>query len=375
MSANEQDGAGGASLSADAEGKEDRHYVDIPPAPASPSVDASATDSKGLMSTLKILSSWQLVTVLLTSTVVFANWMGRCRNVSLPTSLSIPSYLTMAVVCSSIMLIKRGSITISIAWWQYFLVSLANVEANYLILKAYEYLAPAEATILSCMTVVFCALISWKVFKRPLVWQQWVAMVACFAGTGLIAFYVSGDGKYSCAAALKTSAAAVAPQSSPSGAGRKIIGCCMVIGSSLCYAISNITFEYVSKTYDSVEYLAMQGCWGVVIASVQSAILERDPISSLFSADTLPIWLAILGFTVGLVGFYATIPVVLQKSSVTVMNLSFLTMNLYVAVAEKVLFGIVFSWPRVLIILAMLVALGVFNVYEGKQPADKEASD
>lgn len=49
----------------------------------------------------------------------------------------------------------------------------------------------------------------------------------------------------------------------------KVLGDALVLGGAFLYAVSNVTEEFLVKSYSRVEYLGMVGVFGTLISGIQ----------------------------------------------------------------------------------------------------------
>lgn len=90
---------------------------------------------------LGILALGQLLSWLVCGTGVFSQLLASDYGIEIPTTQSFLNYLLLGLIhtttlaCHPMNFKKRLTET----GWKYFLISLCDVEANYLVVKAYQY--------------------------------------------------------------------------------------------------------------------------------------------------------------------------------------------------------------------------------------------
>jgi len=104
-----------------------------------------------------------------------------------------------------------------------------------------------------------------------------------------------------------------------------ILGDILVMIGACLYGVSNIGQEYMVKERDRVEFLFFLGLFGSAIGGVQMGIFEHEAIRDLFLQADARILGYLLGFNGCLFGMYVAVPILLEVSSATFMNLSLLT--------------------------------------------------
>lgn len=120
-------------------------------------------------------------------------------------------------------------------------------------------------------------------------------------------------------------------------AGDQFIGDILVLLGCVCYACSNLGQEVAVQKYDRIEYLAMIGCFGSVISAIQMLIFELDAIMAVDWTNGT-IWAYMIGFSCCLFLMYIGVPLFLQRSNATVLNLSFLTSDFWSILVATQLF-------------------------------------
>jgi len=79
---------------------------------------------------------------------------------------------------------------ISVDWWKYALVAFADVEGNYLVVRAYQYTSITSVQLLDCFTIPCVMLLSRYLLKIMYTRQQVVGSVICIVG---LSFLVVSD--------------------------------------------------------------------------------------------------------------------------------------------------------------------------------------
>src|SRR5690606_11424420 len=143
---------------------------------------------------------------------------------------------------------------LNIAWWKYLLLAIADVEANFTVVKAYQYTTITSILLLGCFTTPCSMLLSWIFLKRGYKLTHYLGVVFCLLGVGVL---VLGD-------VLNHS-----KQFTSNGQSYDyLIGDALACLSSICYSISNVGMEFAIKNSkmkndnplgNSVEVLMMLG--------------------------------------------------------------------------------------------------------------------
>ncbi|KAF5892617.1 solute carrier family 35 member F2-like, partial [Clarias magur] len=193
-------------------------------------------------------------------------------------------------------------------WWKYVLLGLVDVEANYAVVKAYQYTTLTSIQLLDCFILPMLLILSWVFLKTRYRIIHYVAVSVCLGGVGAMvgADLVSGRDQGSSSNIL--------------------LGDGLVIISATLYAVSNLCQEYIVKKRNRVEFLGMVGLFGTLISGIQ-LILEHMEVSNI--QWTWQIALLLCGFAMCMYALYSCMPVVINMTSATAVNLSLLTADLF----------------------------------------------
>jgi len=136
-------------------------------------------------------------------------------------------------------------------WWKYLLVALADVEANYLIIKAYSLTIITTIQVIDAFILPMTLVLSYIFLKLRYKLNNVMGVFLCLIGCG---FIVNAD--------------YFIHNNDPVGKHR-ILGDLLCFLSSVLYAVSNVASEKFVKEYSKLEYLSMIGIFGSVISIIQ----------------------------------------------------------------------------------------------------------
>jgi solute carrier family 35 protein F1/2 len=206
----------------------------------------------------------------------------------------------------------------------YAFLSLADVEGNYLVVKAYNYTNITSIMLLDCFSIPFVMILSRAFLGTKYTKKNLLSVAICIAG--LVTLVIS-DYFYN-------------PQEDNRSAREVVLGDFLCICGTFFYAISNVGQESMIKKFDKVEWLSFLGVFGSIISFVQLMILESAELRSTDwnSADELPVVFCFVGFTLCLFLLYSLVPTLIQMESATLFNLSILTSDFFAILASIFLF-------------------------------------
>ena len=257
------------------------------------------------------------------------NHVIQSPQVNIPTSQSFLNYVLLSMYVL-LRLCIEGPRPLRVAWWRYALVALTDVEANFLVVKAYTLGASITSVmLLDCFTIP-CVMLLSRIFLRTRyhALHGWGVALCVLGLAGLvISDVIASNGNSS----------GTDDGDASGDAGSSLSGdVCCLLGAAL-YAVSNVAQEVLVKTQDRHEFLGMLGVFGSFFSGVQLLLLERQ---ELVGIDWSPssVWL-LAGFVVSMFAMYSLTSAFMVVADATLFNLSLLTSDLYAVLVGTLLFG------------------------------------
>eukprot|EP00064_Thunnus_orientalis_P022180 superscaffoldBa00007262_g22366 len=128
------------------------------------------------MTLARTLCMGQGLAVLICGTAVSSQYLATNFHVNTPMLQSFLNY-TLLWDGNILQILKSR-------WWKYLLLGLVDVEANYAVVKAYQYTTLTSVQLLDCFVVPVLMILSWWILKiryRPV---HYAAVCACLLGVG-----------------------------------------------------------------------------------------------------------------------------------------------------------------------------------------------
>ncbi|KAF8701094.1 hypothetical protein HU200_033746 [Digitaria exilis] len=295
------------------------------------------------------LALGQFVSLLITSTGFSSSELAR-RGVNAPTSQSLLNYILLALVYGGTLVYKRQHLTIK--WYYYLLLGIIDVEANYIVVKAYQYTSITSVMLLDCWSIPCVIVLTWIFLKTKYGLRKFIGVGVCVAGLILVVF-----------SDVHASDRAKGPN--------PLKGDLLVIGGSMLYAISNVTEEYFVKKSSRVEVMAMLGVFGAIISGIQISILERQELRSThWNAGAI---LPFIGFSLAMFLFYSTVPIILKICGATMLNLSLLTSDMWAVLIRIFAYHEKVDWMYFVAFAGTAIGLVIYSYKGSKQIAEETA--
>lgn len=215
-------------------------------------------------------------------------------------------YLSLGIVYGTILAFKPREMNKK-NWYRFAIVAIADTQANFLTILAYQMTSIVSVLIIGNSTVIIVMILSIVFLKRTYNNYQYLGISITFIG--LVCIIISHL------------------QSTGWSWGGTVLGDFLVLAGAVLYAVSNILQEfYLCEGADVSEYLFKLGICGSVILCIESAVLEYKNVLVL---HTLGQYLCILGFSISLFIDYTIAPYFFKNFGATFYNLSLLMSPLY----------------------------------------------
>ncbi|XP_072259250.1 solute carrier family 35 member F2-like [Pyxicephalus adspersus] len=297
---------------------------------------------------LKTLLMGQLLSLFICGTAVTSQYLATHFEIDTPMLQNFINYCLLFTVYTVWLAFRSGENgllhIVRHKWWKYLLLGIVDVEANYSIVKAYQFTTLTSVQLLDCVGIPVLMVLSWFILRSRYKLIHYIAVVVCLLGVGTMvgADVISGraDGK----------------GKSPVPSARNLSA--LYFFAACLYAISNVTEEYVVKNLTREEFLGMLGLFGVFISGIQLMVLEYNAVSNI--QWKWQVGLLFACFALCMFGLYSVMPLVMKVSSATSVNLGILTADIYSLFFGLFLFGYKFS---LLYILAFVVCIVGFIMY------------
>ncbi|OWF44997.1 solute carrier family 35 member F1-like [Mizuhopecten yessoensis] len=290
----------------------------------------------------------QFISLLLCGLAVTSGLLSN-QGVNIPTAQCFLNYLLLCVVFTPVLACRSGERNLCQrlkTWgWKYILIAIADVEANFLVVSAYQYTTVTSVQLLDCFSIPMVLLLSCLILRiryKPL---NFVGIVVCLLGMGglILTDFLSGN--------ANVKDAGKAPN--------KLLGDLLCIAGASLYGVSNVAEEYVVKFHDKADFLGMVGLFGSFVNGIQFVVTERDRVAEI-DFSSYHILLPLIGFTVFQFLMYTCMTVVIQQTSATAVNISILSADFYTLLFGLYLFKYEF---HILYFVSFVLILSGIAIY------------
>ncbi|PNJ76169.1 SLC35F2 isoform 5 [Pongo abelii] len=204
---------------------------------------------------LKTIALGQMLSLCICGTAITSQYLAERYKVNTPMLQSFINYCLLFLIYTVMLAFRSGSdnllVILKRKWWKYILLGLADVEANYVIVRAYQYTTLTSVQLLDCFGIPVLMALSWFILHARYRVIHFIAVAVCLLGVGTM---VGAD--------------ILAGREDNSGSDVLIGDILVLLGASL-YAISNVCEEYIVKKLSRQEFLGMVGLFGTIISGIQ----------------------------------------------------------------------------------------------------------
>ncbi|EYB97623.1 hypothetical protein Y032_0139g2128 [Ancylostoma ceylanicum] len=304
-------------------------------------------DNENVSRTFRSIALGQVLSLCLCGTGISSQLLSN-RGVNAPAAQSFTNYFLLCFVYCTALSCKAGEQgllgVLRRRGLQYFLLALIDVEANYMIVYAYQFTNLTSVQLLDCSTIPMVLLLSWLFLSVRYLISHIIGVCICLIG---IACLIWAD---------------ILDEKGSIGGNHRVVGDLLCLGGAMLYAVANVSEEFLVKQHSRMEYLGMVGLFGSLISGVQLAVLEHKNLAQLdWSAATIGCFIL---FAVSMFIFYSLVTVVLQKTSALMFNLSTLTADFYSLLFGLFLFKDTFHYLYFVSFLVVVTGSVIYSIRE-----------
>ncbi|CAH2063557.1 unnamed protein product [Thlaspi arvense] len=295
---------------------------------------------------------------LLSTCIAFASSQIARKGINAPTSQSFLGYLLLAIVYGGIMLYRRPAIKAK--WYYYLLLALVDVEANFLVAKAYQNTSITSVMLLDCWAIPCVLVLTWVFLRTQYRLMKISGVLICIVGVVMVVFSDVHAGDRAVITRLQ-----VNTQKILSGGSNSVKGDLLVIGGATLYAVSNTSEEFLVTNADRIELMSFMGLFGAIIGAIQISILERGALKAIhWSTETV---LPYLGIALAMFLFYSLLTVLLKTNGSAMFTLSLLTSDMWAVLIRTFAYHEKVDWLYFLAFATTAIGLIIYSMKEKDQ--------
>lgn len=299
----------------------------------------------------------QALAVTITGTNTITTLLITNENWAIPAFQSLLNYVLLSTIYTSITIYKYGLK----GWfrlvlkdgWRYFILAFFDVQGNYFTVYAYQYTTILSAQLINFWAIVVVVVISLIFLKVRYHIAQYVGILICCGGLGLLiaSDHITGANGGEASNALK--------------------GDLFALVGATAYGLCNVFEEFLVSKRPLYEVIGQLAFWAQIIIGVQGAIFDRESYANSVWSGQVGAYL--VGYTLLLSWFYTATPIVFRMASAAFFNIGLLTGNFWGVIVGIKVFGLTIHYlypiAFVLILFGHFVYYGTEGVLgESKKP-------
>jgi solute carrier family 35 protein F1/2 len=192
--------------------------------------------------------------------------------------------------------------------WKYAILAVADVEGNFLVVKAYQFTDLLSCMLLDVWAIPVCIFFTYVYLRTRYHWTQLLGVFICISGLGL---QVVSDH--------------LTDKNYP--ALNKALGDGLMIAGATLYGFSNATEEWLVRKRPLYEVVGQMGFWGTIISCCQAFGLEHKKMqTATWNRENIGLLFA---FTAAMYILYTVAPLLYRLASSAYFNLSILSSDFY----------------------------------------------
>lgn len=217
---------------------------------------------------------------------------------------------------------KSGSSGRTRTLGRYAVLAVIDTQANYCIVKSFQYTSLTSVTLLDCAAIPFSMVLSAAMLGGRYSYKHVAGGVISIGGLAILVFADARGGGDGAAGA------------------NPALGDCLVLLAAALYASSNVMQEIMLLDgAPTTEVLAAVGGIGAIVSGMQCSILEAGQLGRL-GAVAGPVGFGVLAvFAVSLFAMYSLVPDVLRRCGAAAFNIGMLSSDVWAVVARVLFFG------------------------------------
>jgi solute carrier family 35 protein F1/2 len=234
----------------------------------------------------------------------------------------------------------------------YIISAVLDVEANFLVILAYNYTSITSVMLLDCFTIPCAMFFSYICLGCSYRYKHIIGVIICLLGLSCII--------------INDSLQQQQQQKQEDDSSNPVLGDILCLCGAILYAASNILQEFLVKFHNREEYLGKLGLFGIIIAVIQFMIVDFPSLETTNNNNnnifTLTMIFTMIGFILCLNFMYINTTIFLQSNDAILFNLSLLTSDVYAVIFTYFYEGYLVSWLYFIAFSLVIIGLILYHI-------------
>lgn len=290
----------------------------------------------------------QLLSLLICGTAV-ASGLLQNESVRIPTGQSFLTYVLLSATFTTWMCCVAGGNSIPKLLrdrgWKYFFLALIDVEANYMVVKAYQFTSVTSVQLLDCIAIPTVLILSWRLLNIRYGCSHLIGVFACILGASSLVL-----------------ADHLTANNAPADSSNPLLGDVLVVCGAILYGLSNVGQELMVSGHGTIEYLGTYSFLASFISGIQFVILERQEVASVdFTSPS--VFGPLIGFVLCLFLLVALMSYAMLKIGAMAVNLNLLSSDFFALLVGLFVFQYTFHALYFVSFFLIIFGLVIYNLW------------
>ncbi|XP_054163573.1 solute carrier family 35 member F2-like, partial [Oppia nitens] len=309
----------------------------------------------------KTLFLSQFLSLLICTTRIMSQYIQNYYKIYIPTAQSFLTYTLLCLIFTTWLAFRptnKGLIhVIRVRGWKYLLLSVVDLEANFVTATAFQYTALTSIQLLDCIQLPTVLALSWLFIKVRFGLLHILGSCIALIGIGCLVWADIDD---------------ISTDTIPKN---RFLGDMLCLLGAALYGISNVFEEYCVKCYSIVEFLGMIGLFGAILNGIQLYVLERHELVNAINFEKWQEISLVIGFSMSQLLVYITMPLAIQLSDSSAVNISILSSDFYTLIVGLYLFRYKFHWLYFISGATVIVGYLVYHMEPQQQQQSSHSTN
>ncbi|XP_010071791.1 PREDICTED: solute carrier family 35 member F1-like, partial [Pterocles gutturalis] len=150
-----------------------------------------AAEYEQLRDLLLSVALGQVLSLLICGIGLTSKYLSEDFHANTPVFQSFLNYILLFLVYTTTLAVRQGEenllAILKRRWWKYMILGIIDIEANYLVVKAYQYTTLTSVQLLDCFVIPVVILLSWFFLLVRYKAVHFIGIVVCILGMGCMA--------------------------------------------------------------------------------------------------------------------------------------------------------------------------------------------
>ncbi|KAL0204810.1 hypothetical protein P9112_000117 [Eukaryota sp. TZLM1-RC] len=289
----------------------------------------------------------QLVSLLVTTTSSVNQALNQYHGLTIPAIQSFFGYLSLALLSFPAYRKQVRNSNRSLKWRIYFLYTIFDVLATYIVVLAYRFGTISSIMLLDCFSLFICLFMGYFLLNLKALKTHYLGIFIAMFGMVIL---ISSD------------------TTSQSGS-HPLLGDLLALSSATILGLCNVFQEMFLVNASPQEFCFSIGVSGFLISGLITCLFELPFVSSLGS---LPVVSLLLLFSISFGSTYLLVPLIISSRGATFFNIALLSSDCFAVFSDFIIFGKDFRMVSIFSLVCIIIGLYIYLLRPLQKRENKE---